>query len=223
MLLSFSRACWANCGVALAVFFIGQILIQPPADRRRWLARLTLLLVAGGASLALLLNVPVIHKMFLVRANSNHFQDYDRVRFATQAIALETGERSPFGIGPGQSEEVFRYATHSMYLRILAENGPIALFALAGFIVTTMTRCVTLIRHAEDRWVRELNLAILACICGHLLNSMVIDTVHWRSIWFIYALPWIAARVRPRVPSFPELTYRQATLARVKAPQWARI
>jgi O-antigen ligase len=222
MLLSFSRACWANCGVALIVFLAGQALIRPPRERNRWLIRATGLALAAALAMALLLNVPVVHKMLVVRANSNHLQDYDRVRFATQAIALESAQERPLGIGPGQSEAVFSYATHSVYLRILSENGVLALLAIIAFIVTTMARCVTMIRRAADPWVRDLNLAILACIAGHLVNSFVIDTVHWRSIWFIYALPWVAARLRLRLHPMQALALRRSAMSGVSSPQWAR-
>src|SRR6202044_1878067 len=98
----------------------------------------------------LLLNVPAVHSMLKLRVNSDRLQDYDRVRFATQSLALEAARTHPFGIGPGQSEAVFDYSTHSMYLRILTENGVFALAALLAFIGLTLARCLTLMRHAAD-------------------------------------------------------------------------
>jgi hypothetical protein len=62
--------------------------------------------------------------------------------------------------------------------------------------LSTAVRSVRLIEQAEDPWYREVNLVVFACIAGHLVNSFVIDTVHWRHIWFIYAIPWAPARLR---------------------------
>jgi len=31
-----------------------------------------------------------------------------------------------------------------------------------------------------------------SCIAGYLVNSAVIDTVHWRHVWLFLALAWIS-------------------------------
>jgi O-antigen ligase len=196
MMLSFSRACWINFGVAAGVFLVGQVafpglrnqLSRPELRVRLWICGA----VVGAAiiALALLTAVPSVSEMLSQRVTSNGLQNYDRTRFATQNLALEMAERRPLGMGPGQVELAFDYSTHSMYLRILTENGIIALLALLVFIGATIYRSIAVIGRAEDPWYKEINLVVLACIAGHLVNSLVIDTVHWRHIWFIYALPW---------------------------------
>ena len=35
--------------------------------------------------------------------------------------------------------------------------------------------------------------ALLAAWCGILANSFVVDTLHWRHLWVVAALIWIAA------------------------------
>jgi len=202
ILLCFSRACWINFVFALAVFLIGQVSftgLRSQLSRRDIRRRIYggIGIVATSVLLLVLLNeVPAISDMMSQRVTSNGLQNYDRVRFATQDLALESAKRHLLGIGPGQVELVFDYATHSMYLRILSENGVAALLAVLVFIFATMARSISLIQRAEDPWYREVNLVVLACIAGHLVNSFVIDTVHWRHIWFIYALPWAPARLR---------------------------
>lgn len=196
ILLCFSRACWINFGVALLVFFAGQLLL--PGATRQVRRRLRLAAIVVGVSavaVALLLNIPAASDMLALRLTPTGLQNYDRVRFATQSLALETAQARPLGIGPGQSEVLFNYSTHSMYLRVLSENGGIALLALLIFIGATMARSIALIRRAENPWLREINVVVLATIAGHLVNSFVIDTVHWRHIWFIYSLPWVSAQL----------------------------
>jgi O-antigen ligase len=223
IVLCFSRACWLNFAVALAVFFAGQLMMQPRSQRVRGLTRIAGIVVVGGIGLIILLNVPAVHSMLEVRMNSDRLQGYDRIRFATQSLALQAAETHVFGIGPGQSEAVFDYSTHSMYLRILAENGVLALAALLGFIGATMARCVTLMRRAVDPRIREISLAVFATIAGHLVNSFVIDTVHWRHIWFIYALPWVSAPLYRRLRAVPVPRRLAGKYRPAQAPAFARV
>jgi hypothetical protein len=196
ILLCFSRACWINFAVALIVFLAGQLLLPGVARQVRRRLRVVAVAVAvSTVAVVLLLNVPAARNMLALRLTPTGLQNYDRVRFATQSLALETAEQRPLGIGPGQSEVLFNYSTHSMYLRVLSENGAIALLALLIFIGATMARSIALIRRAENPWLREINVVVLATIAGHLVNSFVIDTVHWRHIWFIYSLPWVSAQL----------------------------
>jgi len=222
MLLSFSRACWLNFGVALAVLLAGQAFLLPDRRRSSGFTGKIGILAAASIAVILLLNVPAVHSMFTMRVNSDRFQDYDRVRFATQSLALEAAQQHPLGIGPGQSEAVFDYATHSLYLRILSENGVGALFALLFFIGATLARCWTLIRRAADPWIREINLVVFACICGHVANSFVIDTVHWRNIWFIYALPWVGVPLQRFIRTIPATQRFAARYPRASEPRFAR-
>jgi len=209
MLLCFWRACWVNFGVAAGFYVGGQMFLarRNPQARRR-IAVGAGILVAGGLATAALVTVSSVGEMFTQRVTSNGLQGYDRVRFATQAVALEAAQEHPLGVGPGQAEVLFDYSTHSMYVRILTENGLAGLLAVLIFIGATISRSVSVLRVSVDPWLREVNLIVLACIVGHLVNSFVIDTVHWRHIWFIYALPWIPVKrlhgwgplARPREP-----------------------
>jgi putative Ca2+/H+ antiporter (TMEM165/GDT1 family) len=43
--------------------------------------------------------------------------------------------------------------------------------------------------------------SLLASWCGILLSGFVIDTLHWRHLWFVAALIWVASargRLRAR-------------------------
>jgi O-antigen ligase len=197
ILLSFSRACWINFLVALTIFFAGQLLLcDSPGQIRRRLGIAAGVAVASTVIVTILLGIPAVAHMLAARLTDSGLQGYDRVRFATQSLALEAAGQRPLGIGPGQSEVFFKYATHSMYLRVLTENGWLALVALLAFIGATIARSIGILRHAESHWLQTINLVVLACIAGHLVNSFVIDTVHWRHVWFIYALPWANVRFR---------------------------
>jgi len=78
-------------------------------------------------------------------------------------------------------------------------------------------------RHAADPWIREVNLAVFACICGHLVNSFVIDTVHWRHIWFIYGLPWVSAPLYRYIRTVRAGNPFSARNTRMTGPALARV
>lgn len=202
ILLCYSRACWINVSFALAFFLCGQVAfpgVRKMLSFRELAQRMriaTFIVAAGAAAMMMIIVSPSVSGMLQARVTSNGLQDYDRVRFATQDLALHVAADRPLGIGPGQTEENLDYSTHSFYLRILTENGIVALIAILIFIGATIARSVSVIEHAEDPWFRDLNLVVLACILGHLLNSFFIDTVHWRHIWFIYALPWAPVQLQ---------------------------
>jgi hypothetical protein len=197
-LFSFSRGCWANYAVAIAVLFAGQMVLLPDSGVRKRALIGTGLLAAGAAMVALVMSTDSVDQMIALRFSRGLFQDYDRIRFATQHLALQTASENPLGVGPGQAEVLFQYSTHSLYLRILTENGMVALFGFVVFLMATAWRAALLTRRAAERWVREINLVAFASIAGYLVNSAVIDTVHWRHIWFILALPWACTLSRSR-------------------------
>jgi hypothetical protein len=218
MLVCFSRACWMNFAVALVIYLGGQLLwLTPPPERARRIRKGVIAAAICAPLLLLVLNTPAVSKMMAIRVSGNGLQSYDRVRFATHDLALATAEERPFGIGPGQSEQQFGYATHSMYLRVLSENGFLGLAAILVFVAITGLRALGLARQAQSPLVREFNLVLFACIVGHLVNSDVIDTVHWRHIWLIYGLAWTPAISTGTART--AAAFRAVTLKRRPVPQ----
>lgn len=193
--LSFSRACWINCGVALAAFFgirLAQVCRTGRASRRFWLAILLTGVLVAGICAALFADAGT-RRMLDIRLGHNGLQDYDDVRFYTHERALDAGMRLPLGLGPGQSEGAFGYATHSMYLRVLCENG------IPGFLLFYILVLGGLARAAwlalgKDHAIAGLHAFAFACMAGILVNGFVIDVIHWRHFWFVAALTWCSPR-----------------------------
>jgi hypothetical protein len=191
--LSYSRACWINYALSLALFVILD-LVLPSKSGKRSVSLGPLIGFAGVAVLAIVavLQVPSVKAMLAVRLGQGGLQGYDQIRFQTQRMALQAAIDNPLGIGPGQAEGVFNYATHSSYMRVLSENGIFGLFCFVGFLLASTLQAVRNACIAPSYQGRALFLAACACICGHLVNSAVVDTVHWRHLWFLLALPWIS-------------------------------
>ncbi len=185
ILAAFSRGGYGNVVVALFVFFGLQLFV---IRRRGWLGRSVVLVALGSLTLAITFTI------FLKVAGLSDFlverlqmQDYDTKRFAAQMLAFDTVAKAPFGIGPGQSEEIFRLAPHSLYLRIVAENGLLAGLSFLLMLAATLWTCV------RGAWRRgpfqDLYACCLAILSGILVNSLVIDSLHWRHFYLFLAIP----------------------------------
>jgi hypothetical protein len=215
IVLSFSRACWINYAVSLGLFvLLDRLLPSRDPDRRPTsLARLSGLALVVLLAIAVVLQVPSVRAMLAIRLGQGGMHDYDQLRFQTQGMAVEAAIEQPLGIGPGQAEEVFRYATHSSYIRVLSENGLFGVFCFAGFLLSTLVQAIARACTATSRQWRGIYVASAACLCGHLINSGVVDTVHWRHLWFLLALPWAQrsfTAVQRKADQFLGLHYQEA-------------
>ena len=185
ILFSYSRGAWVNLGVALVV--LGLILSL------RGGARTAATLLAVTAMTA------VIIATVVVATGSGDFlaerarpQTYDTDRFSGQRAGLRPAAEYPFGAGPGQFESVAGISAHSTYARALGEQGYpglLVLLALLGYTVIAGLRNAVAGRGTYGIG----SAALLAAWCGLLANSAVIDTLHWRHLWLVAALIWVAA------------------------------
>jgi O-antigen ligase len=154
----------------------------------------TLFLIVALAASALLVVIvanPQISSMLEARFK---LQGYDNDRFSTHEAAIKASLKNPLGIGPGQSEEYFNYATHNVYLRVLTENGFVGFIGYFGFLLLTLIQAA--IRSFKTRGELSNHYALaLAALIGILLNSLVIDSLHWRHMWFLAAIPWISVKI----------------------------
>ena len=198
VLLSFSRAAWGNYVLSVPLY----ILAVGGANVRRKFRILVPVLAVLALALAYVVGSVDITTMLAERFG---FQYYDQDRFQTQSAALDEAARRPFGIGPGQSETFFAYATHSLYLRVLVENGWLGFLAFAAFVALTLRRAVVLALQTRGLTSRYHTLFAIA-ITGVLFNSFFIDSLHWRHFWLLLALPWIP----PRIPFETSLHHHQS-------------
>lgn len=181
--LSFSRAAWLNTAVSLLLLAI--LWIAQRQERLKHYLQLGALILLFLLAIQALFHYTDTEQMFAQRLG---FQVYDTQRFANQIAAMEDALLHPWGRGPGQSEWLYDISTHSLYVRLLAENGLPGFLVFILFLLLTMARCLYLIRMRTPH--TELWMLCLAALCGILVNSLVVDTLHWRHFWFLLALPW---------------------------------
>jgi O-antigen ligase len=118
---------------------------------------------------------------------------------------------NPLGVGPAQSFARLDYATHNVYLRVFSENGVLGALSFTAFLLLTLARSFVLSLRARQSTQRALFALVTAALCGTLLNSFTIDTLHWRHFWLLLALGWMPLWTngtlrRPTIPAVNPLS-----------------
>ena len=139
-------------------------------------------------------------------------QGYDTSRFAAQDRGLTYGLTHVFGIGPGQFEVLSPVASHSLYVRVFAEQGILGLLFIIVFVISTLVFGLVNVARGRDTYGISAA-ALLAAWCGLICNSFFVDTLHWRHLWLVVGLIWAAAmrkqvlsgRFRARSPAVPRV------------------
>jgi O-antigen ligase len=186
ILFAYSRAGWLNLAVALAAMLL--VFSLRAGGARVVAATLALALVAAGlagAALAFTGSVSFLEERARVQA-------YDSERFSAQAGGVELGLGHAVGIGPGQFELTRPVSAHSIYVRVLAEQGVLGLATLVALLAGTLALAVrNALVGADAHGVGAA--ALLGAWCGLLVNGAFVDTLHWRHLWLVAALIWVAA------------------------------
>lgn len=191
LIFSFSRAAWANMLLSTAVMLLVLLL------RRRHTARVFALI--GGLGIVGMVVMAVI--VFSGNADfigqRAQLQQYDTERFGAQRAGVELATQYPVGVGPGQFQFHHPVETHSTYVRVLAEQGPLGL--VTWLILCLVTLGLAIGNALAGRRSAGIgSAALLGAWCGLLFNSVVVDTLHWRHLWVVAGLIWAGALVGRR-------------------------
>jgi hypothetical protein len=192
IVFSFSRAAWANFVLALFVtIFVASLRRQGAKQAVRALVVLLVLAFAVGAALQATGSLTFLEERAQI-------QSYDTERFAAQHVGYELGWTHPAGIGPGQFPLYWPVETHSSFVRVFAEQGFGGLLAWIGIVVATLVLAIRSALLGRDTYGIG-SAALLGAWCGLILNSFVVDTLHWRHLWVVAALIWAGAMVGRRI------------------------
>lgn len=205
LLLGFSRGSWLNFAAALLVYLVLRLRSQRAARQRR---RLLLAMAGIAAAAAALLSVAAVNGKLsdMLEQRARVIQHYDVGSDRTQGVGrfdaqlefLELAVTRPLGIGAGQSESsaFLGMAPHNLYLHVLVEAGWIGGLAFMAFIFFTLFYAT---RHtAESAPTAGLQQVAVACLVGVLVQSLFVDSTHWRHFYLLLAMIWGAAsRQRP--------------------------
>jgi O-antigen ligase len=184
ILFSYSRGSWANLAVGVVVLLT--VLALRRRGGRKVFPALCLMLVAG-LLVAGAVSLSGSADFLVERAQ---LQSYDADRFGAWVAGLEPAQQYPFGVGPGQFEQIASISAHSTYVRTIAEQGLPGLLSIAALMIFTLAAAVGNAAGGRDTYGIG-SAALLAAWCGLLVNSFVIDTLHWRHLWVVAALIWV--------------------------------
>jgi O-antigen ligase len=191
ILLSYSRGAWLSLAVGLLVLAAVVIVRQGAAGRL--LALSAVLLVTGIGAFATV-KISGSEELVVQRAG---VQRYDEQRFGAQLFGIDQSARYPLGIGPGQFEVLSPVSAHSLYVRALAEQGLLGLLTLLALVFLTLALAVGNALAGRDTYGIG-SAALLAAWCALLVDSLFVDTLHWRHLWLVAALIW-AGSARSRL------------------------
>jgi O-antigen ligase len=92
-------------------------------------------------------------------------------------------------VGPGQYSIVAPLGAHSLYARVLGEQGFLGLAAMVALVIATLALAWRNAFLGRSTWGIG-SAALLAAWCGLIVNSAFVDTLHWRHLWVVAALIW---------------------------------
>ena len=196
VLFSYSRAAWGNWVVGVAVLLA--VLMMRRGGSRKALAMVMLLVITTlgvAGTLAATGSLGFLEERARV-------QNYDTQRFGAQRTGIELATQHPAGIGPGQFELRAPISAHSTYVRTLAEQGILGLAVIAALFVATLVFAGSNAIAGRDSYGIG-SAALLGAWVGLLVNSFVVDTLHWRHLWFVAALIWVGTMRRFSSPADP--------------------
>jgi O-antigen ligase len=157
-----------------------------------------MMLLTGLGAVAVVAATVVLTRSLAFLQERAQLQSYDIDRFGAQRLGLQIGQSHPIGIGPGQFESAAPISAHSTYVRVLAEQGVPGLAVLLCLLVGTLWLAVRNTIAGVTAYGIGSG-ALLAVWVGLLVNSVVVDTLHWRHLWLVAGLIW-AASVAHRGP-----------------------
>jgi hypothetical protein len=204
LFLSFSRAAWGQF-VLCAIVLMALTFVTSRSNSER--LRIIVVAIFGAflaaAFVAVLLSLDQVAALFQERASLS--QSYDSGptgRFGRYFLAISMALDYPFGMGPLQFN--FPEAPHNVYLNSFITGGWIS-----GAAYLTLT-LVTLVASTRFIFVRTpwqpTYLAVYVAFVGVAVESVIIDSDHWRHYFLIVGVLWglmAASRGYQRVPADP--------------------
>ncbi|MBM7560336.1 O-antigen ligase family protein [Marinitoga litoralis] len=178
ILLSFSRAAWLNYFIGVFIIIFAYALKNKTLYNWKTLLALSLLLVVIISLFTIDMEIMGISFKSIFKSRLG-IKSYDMNRFKSQAASLNMLKMNLLsGIGPGNYEEITNYSAHNTFLRYLGERGLLGIITLYIFLIYIFLKAYQI----KD------NIFLLASLTGLMINSYIVDTLHWRHMWILFVL-----------------------------------
>ncbi len=205
ILFSFSRGALLNFVISMAVFIALRVASAKSITvLARWFAFGALLVGMGLASLMLAASIGNFEEFFLQRLQVQEYDVQEGGRFATQLAVIRNIGQYPLGVGPGATRDTYGIVPHNLYLYVTTEAGVIGGIAFVVLLAVTLFKGLNYC--FEHIPLQPLYIAVFASTVGVLVESLFIDSTHWRHFYLLLALLWgpIAARGVWRTRAFAQ-------------------
>jgi hypothetical protein len=188
LFLSFSRAAWGQfvfCAMLLMAFTF--VTSRSVSERFRIVVVAIMGAVAAAAFVAVLLSVDQVATLFEERASLAQGYDTGHTgRFGRYLIAASMMLDYPFGMGPLQFQ--FPEAPHNTYLNSFISGGWISGAAYLTLTLVTLAAGLRFV-FVTTPWQPTFIVVYVAFI-GVAVESLIIDSDHWRHYFLIVGLLW---------------------------------
>jgi O-antigen ligase len=221
ILIGFSRGAWANL-IAAAIAFVGLKLMtaRSIAEFRNMLMSSAMISFVVTVVVLVLIANTQVGADFSERAQINQYYDEGTGgRWENMYAALLLALKSPLGIGPGQSTLYLIQEPHNLFLQVFVQKGWLGLLSFAAFLGISFTRFLRLAMIPNP--AQQTAQILCASLVGLLVNTIVIDPLHWRHMYLILGMGWGLVAAYP-VPTFRE-RQRQMLVGRRKAIAASRL
>jgi hypothetical protein len=190
LFLTFSRGAWGHFALSAGVlmlltFFTG----RAASERLRILilAAIGVMMLAGF--LALLLSIDHVAELFKTRAALEQIYDVGHMgRFGRQLLGLSLVLDSPFGIGPLEFNKIFWEDPHNAYLNAFISGGWLAGLSYLALTFVTLAVASRFVLVATP-W-RPIFHVVYAAYFGVVVESLIIDSDHWRHYFLLLGVLW---------------------------------
>lgn len=189
VLLSGSRAAVVNLFVAGASYAGLNFYSSTKRGRLPKLSIKNLLVISVvGVCVVIIVGASGLNEQMAERAS---MQSYDATRFKNMVAAVQGIIENPLGIGQAQYKLTSYAGIHSLYLSLGAESG---LGVLACFLVISGYCLLRSMQLSGSPNKEQSRVAMFSCaiIIGVLVNSLVLNTIHWRHLFMTLATAFVA-------------------------------
>lgn len=107
-------------------------------------------------------------------------QSYDSDRWNAFVTSINLSILNPFGVGAGNADQFVGMAVHNTFLRLILERGFLIILFLVAWLFESRLRLSLCQKPSSG--------IIIASIVGLVVNSLVVDTLHWRHAWLLFGL-----------------------------------
>jgi hypothetical protein len=188
--LSFSRGAWGQFVFAAAMIMMLEFITTRSARERLRIAIFAVFgVLALTAFIAALLSLEQVSGLFKERVSLGQSYDVGHTgRFGRHLLGMLLTLDHPLGIGPLQFHKIFPEDPHNAYLNAFVSGGWLSGFAYLALVASTLAMGLRFV-FVTTPW-RSMYLAVYAAFVGLAIESVIIDTDHWRHFFLVLGVLW---------------------------------